>query len=47
MKTIKANAHGQPRPLLTWQITLVQKPRVDLPAFEDLDPPLADLHFHL
>ena len=29
--TIKANAHGQPRPLLTWQITLVQKPRVDLP----------------
>src|SRR5262249_10278192 len=40
-QAIKANAHGQAGPLLTWQMTLVPKPRVDLPAFEDLDPPLA------
>ena len=43
---IEANAHGQTGPFLTRQIAIVQKPRMDLPAFQDLDPSLPDPDFN-
>jgi hypothetical protein len=42
---IEANTHGQSGPPLTWQMAFVEQPRMDFPAFEDLDPPLIELIF--